>query len=455
MRGPRFLRLLLAVTGALATGALLAGPAAARDEGPPKPLTPGEPQPKPLTPSENPPKPLTPSEPPPVPAPIEVPMAPITPRMASVKPTEPVPGPPRKTPAKRQVKVKVMSFNINSITAAGVPVVAYPPPWFGRNGARDKRSADIIAGSGAEVVVIDEAFDSGAEEMAAELMSRGYRYQTPVVGETCPAEGKAGGGWNGTYGHCDNYIWEKNGGTMILSQLPILEKWQYIFKEGAESDNLSNKGVALVALEAPGGGVFWVAGTHLQSSDSSPFDPNGEFETIRKEQLLEMSSFIAARANVAKETVLVAGDLNVPVYYDRMAGAGGRLVMDWGEHLPALNLFTPLLTSPGGVSVNCVDNVIACGAQVLAPYKDGYQDSLDYLGYYAGTDADPGVRPLDQTPPRVIDTVRKEHNGYAESPSDHFPTWSRFTLGLAQEHVQKGGSTGPGGSGTGRDPDSN
>jgi endonuclease/exonuclease/phosphatase family metal-dependent hydrolase len=286
------------------------------------------------------------------------------------------------------------------------------------------------------VVVIDEAFDVGAEHMLDELKRNGYPHQTPLVGLKCPGEGKAGGGWNGTYGHCSNWPTVKNGGTVIISKLPILEDWQYVFREGAGFDKYANKGVALAAFEAPGGGVFWVAGTHLQSSDSSPFDPNGEYEKIRKEQLLEMSDFIAKRANVAKETVLVAGDLNVPVYYDEMYKAGGRLVMDWGQH-PALNLFTPLKSSPGGVSVNCRANHAACTAQIFDPYPTDYEDSLDYLGYYAGTDDHPGIRPLDQSPPQVIDKVDRIGH-YLMSPSDHFPTWSNFTLGIPEDSPQEG-----------------
>jgi endonuclease/exonuclease/phosphatase family metal-dependent hydrolase len=400
------LRVLLVCVAVAVLGLALGAPAGAQ-------------APEPIGPSAPPaPEPIGPSTPP-----APAPLSPSQPRDPIPRPMQPL------TPSTRRVEMTVMSYNINSLgSVAGVFKPLHYPEGV-TNASRDARSAKIIEQSLADVVIVDEAFDQPALDMAASLKDV-YPYQTPVVGRSCPdKDDRDQAGWNGTYGDCKNGLAFIRGGTMILSKLPILESWQYIFKNRASiwmpgigtawTDGMANKGVALVALRAPGGGVVWVAGTHLQSGDSA----NGRLEKIRMQQLQEMHDFIAQRANYTEEAVLLAGDLNIPIYHDGLDHYGGKLPLLLSDPF-TFNLFTTLKTSFNGVSVNCKTNRIACDSQGFAYDPPDYEDSLDYVGYVGAGKQGCCVEPVDMKSPWTL----LPPPTYDGSPSDHYPVASTFTL---------------------------
>jgi hypothetical protein len=413
----------LAALAAAGITALAAAPANAQDS---QPLTPLQPQPpQELQPQ---PQPLTPLQPQPQPRQVE-----------------PIPGPPpRRKQGTKRSQITVMSYNINSLgkVLGIIPPLHYPSGFS--NGVRDAAVAkwlrSLSQNDRPDVIVIDEAFDSDALNMADSLSDL-YPYQTDVVGRVCdPDDGKdKKKRWNGTYGACHDELAYIRGGTMILSKYNIREKWQYIYRNSTSAfadvgsarwDHFSNKGVALVAIDAPNGGVVWVAGTHLQSGDTLQSGSTYHYlENIRRMQLGEMVDFIKMRSNWTKEPVLMAGDLNIPIYLDGLSGAGGRMPIPVGDTQAYPNLFTSLKVEDGGsgVSVDCQANRIACDSQGEAYDPKDYQDSLDYVGYMSGTSA---AKPVDMTKPKTWQNTVLQYRGNKFAPSDHFPVSSTFTLDL-------------------------
>jgi endonuclease/exonuclease/phosphatase family metal-dependent hydrolase len=341
-------------------------------------------------------------------------------------------GTPKKARDEQHVKVKLASYNVNMIRGTN---------WDVPEDQRAEQILDVIKAFDPDVVVLDEVFTKTANDMVDALTeSSALKYRTPVVGRKC-----SGDGWDGTYGNCSSKIDVIRGGTVIVSKWPILQKYQYIYRSSYiwSWDYHANKGVALVQIAAPGGGNFWVAGTHLQASDSD-VDPKwgfpwGHYEQVRDSQLLELGQFIEQRADWTDEVVLIAGDLNVPVYIDKLnesdlwatrpdhfhPDGGGVVYYDNGGFY--LKLVTTLLGSEGGVSVDCLTNTHACLAQnKSAQYPPGYRDSLDYIGFLDNWGR---PVPLDMTPPVTErDAAWKSGAGY--SPSDHYPVMATFTLGF-------------------------
>lgn len=72
--------------------------------------------------------------------------------------------------------------------------------------------------------------------------------------------------WNTVSG---NYMGaRRNGGVVIISRWPILERHAYIYHHSAMPDCLENKGAVLVRIDK-GGKIYNVVGTHLQSGESN------------------------------------------------------------------------------------------------------------------------------------------------------------------------------------------
>lgn len=164
--------------------------------------------------------------------------------------------------------------------------------------------ADLISKAqyikGNDVVIFNEAFDSGAANRLFSNIKSAYPYQTPVLG-------RSRSGWDSTEGNYSSTTVE-NGGVAIVSKYPIKEKIQHVFQHGCGYDNYSNKGFVYIKIEKDGKNVH-VIGTHTQSED--PGCGVGHDRNIRAEQMKEISTFVKNKHIPKDEVVYIGGDLNV------------------------------------------------------------------------------------------------------------------------------------------------
>ncbi|KAG0211916.1 hypothetical protein BGX28_007198 [Mortierella sp. GBA30] len=100
----------------------------------------------------------------------------------------------------------------------------------------------------------------------------------------------------------------ENGGVLILSKWPMIQKHQFVYKGACGADWFSNKGFAYVILDYQGTKVH-VFGTHMQSDDSAC--TSGQAARYRGEALDAWRSYINSRNIPAGELVIMAGDFNI------------------------------------------------------------------------------------------------------------------------------------------------
>ncbi|KAG0309667.1 hypothetical protein BGZ98_009987 [Dissophora globulifera] len=170
------------------------------------------------------------------------------------------------------------------------------PNWGQRTRAQLIVDSDYIKGH--DVIVIEECWDS---DPCGILLNGLHPYQTPKVGQTKS-------GWDSTSGSYSSTSVE-NGGVVILSKWPILQKHQFIFKDACGADWFANKGFAYVQIAYQGIANIHVFGTHLQSDDSAC--ASGQAAKDRGSALDAWRSFIDSRNIPANELVIMAGDFNI------------------------------------------------------------------------------------------------------------------------------------------------
>lgn len=154
--------------------------------------------------------------------------------------------------------------------------------------------------NGMEVLIINEAFDNHASYELLKNLKQQFPYQTPVLG-------RSRSGWDRTEGSYSNYTLE-DGGVTVVSQYPIVEKIQHVYKHGCGFDNYSNKGFVYTKIKK-GDKFVHVIGTHTQSEDTSC--GTGRDRAIRAEQMQELSHFVKEKNIPADEVVYIGGDMNV------------------------------------------------------------------------------------------------------------------------------------------------
>ncbi|MBM7585503.1 phospholipase C [Bacillus pakistanensis] len=159
-------------------------------------------------------------------------------------------------------------------------------------------NADYIKGQ--DVVILNEVFDNEASNKLLNGLENDYPYQTPVLGRSTS-------NWDETLGSY-SYTTPEDGGAAIVSKWPIVEKIQYVYKDGCGADWLANKGFVYVKINK-NGHFYHVIGTHMQSEDERCSD--GEAASVRKAQMDEISGFIDQKDIPASEVVYIGGDLNV------------------------------------------------------------------------------------------------------------------------------------------------
>jgi len=161
------------------------------------------------------------------------------------------------------------------------------PRWLFNDGQipRTLRLPERIQGF--DVLVLSEAFDTRARHYLLSKLRCIYPHQTSVLGR----------------GH----VWKINGGVVVLSRWPIVQKKQIFFSNCSGTDCLSDKGVLYVKL-LKGKRYIHLFATHLQAWDML------ESRSTRKKQFNSLGDFIQKQSIPAFEPVLIVGDLNVDKY---------------------------------------------------------------------------------------------------------------------------------------------
>ncbi|KAG0235888.1 hypothetical protein BGW42_004534 [Actinomortierella wolfii] len=203
-----------------------------------------------------------------------------------------------------------------------------------------------------DVVIFQECFDSDPRGILVDGLKSQYPYYTNVIGQSQS-------GWDSSTGSYSNFVPE-NGGVMVMSKWPILEKHQHIYKQGCGPDYWGNKGFIYVKLNISGSTVH-VFGTHTQSTDSSCWTVTPE--KVRASQFAEMHEYIKNKNIPANELVVMGGDFNVI-----------RASSEYPSMLTALNANPPDLYKGHSATWDPKENEIA-----KYNYPDLAPEYLDYI----------------------------------------------------------------------------
>ncbi|WP_163510834.1 endonuclease/exonuclease/phosphatase family protein [Fodinicola acaciae] len=238
---------------------------------------------------------------------------------------------------------------------------------------RASLALQVIRDADADIVVLNEAFNRHSRALISQLT--GYSVT-------------AAAGGTGRRGYLSRMV---GSGIHVLSRLPILESYAHTYEayQPLTTDALSDKGVALLSFDVPGG--LWLAATHLQA------DERGHRHGVRLVQLAELRALVSAKAP-ADQPVLIAGDLNTEPADRRSANAAidGRIEPSGRLHAATYDGRNPLT-----------------GRRYAA-----YAEVLDYVGY------------LDETGRRPHPKISTETLVFppGREASDHYPVLARITV---------------------------
>eukprot|EP00297_Palpitomonas_bilix_P009793 CAMPEP_0113900894 /NCGR_PEP_ID=MMETSP0780_2-20120614/20943_1 /TAXON_ID=652834 /ORGANISM="Palpitomonas bilix" /LENGTH=285 /DNA_ID=CAMNT_0000893429 /DNA_START=245 /DNA_END=1098 /DNA_ORIENTATION=+ /assembly_acc=CAM_ASM_000599 len=173
-----------------------------------------------------------------------------------------------------------------------------------------------------------------------------------------------------------------DGGTIIVSRLPLLSSSSIVFEQGVFTDRLAAKGVVYARLKAPGrageqGGVVHAFNTHLQAS--YVFDKEGVAEKVRASQLQSLIAFVKeTTADLPSAPILLAGDFNIDA---RASATDGN--SDGAEYRQMLDMF-----EQGGLKLRDVK------AEVGEKEKKGEKHAVTFADVVGEGEA---TRPRDTT----------------------------------------------------------
>ena len=106
----------------------------------------------------------------------------------------------------------------------------------------------------------------------------------------------------------DGDIVEQDGGLMLLSRFPILERDQIVYRVCAAEDCLANKGALYAKIEIAQGVTYDVFLSHLQNAN--PLLSSGSERPTVQAQLDLLYSFIEAKRGTQQTPAVMMGDLN-------------------------------------------------------------------------------------------------------------------------------------------------
>ncbi|KAG6967244.1 hypothetical protein JG687_00004384 [Phytophthora cactorum] len=195
--------------------------------------------------------------------------------------------------SKVQERLAVLSMNIFCR-----PEGIHSGQWFKTGDYKDLRVALLLRKMAKfDVVILQEMFEAGPrhKRFVREAYAMGFRY------------------------HCGS-VWPRlldsrliDGGLLILSRYPIVERDQLAYSQGAGSDGICAKGVlyARIQLSPDLSDSLHVFTTHTQAGD------NKKDYSIRLSQLQEMHRFIARTIRDDPGVpVLITGDFNLDARHD-------------------------------------------------------------------------------------------------------------------------------------------
>ncbi|KAF9969366.1 hypothetical protein BGZ73_008297 [Actinomortierella ambigua] len=241
-----------------------------------------------------------------------------------------------------------------------------------------------------DIVLLQECFDYDPKEILVNGLKTQYPFYTSVLGQSKS-------GWDSSTGSY-SYAVPNNGGVMIMSKWPILEKHQHVYKNGCGPDYWCNKGFVYVKLNVSGSTVH-VFGTHAQSTDSSCWFATPE--NTRSSQFAELRNYIKDKNIPANELVLMGGDFNVI-----------RSSSEYPTMLTALNVNPPDVYLGHSFTWDTKENDMA-----KYNYPKDVPEYLDYIltdQSHAKTNTTQTALLVD-SPPYTIDG--EEWHDY----SDHYP----------------------------------
>ncbi|GAB9465645.1 hypothetical protein Gpo141_00003045 [Globisporangium polare] len=192
------------------------------------------------------------------------------------------------TGAIKRERVAVLSMNIFAR-----PEGIHSGKWFSDGDYKDLRVSLLLRKiRDFDIVILQEMFEVGVRQgrFIREARSMGFRYHCGSVWPSLT----------------DRYLID--GGLLILSRFPIVERGQHAYTQGSGSDGICSKGVlyARVQLSPDLGDSLHVFTTHTQAGDRVR-----EY-SIRAAQLREMQSFITRTIRDDRDApVLVTGDFNL------------------------------------------------------------------------------------------------------------------------------------------------
>ncbi len=144
--------------------------------------------------------------------------------------------------------------------------------------------------------------------------------QYDVVGlSECFADGERKRIWNALrdiYPHAplegpDEADIESDGGLLLMSRYPIIERQQTIYRQTVGDDSFANKGVLHARLQIPGlAAGFDVFLSHTQNPDATP--PGNALRALKK-QWAHLSAFVRAYSGPERPAILM-GDLNTDAF---------------------------------------------------------------------------------------------------------------------------------------------
>ncbi|KAF4041589.1 Endonuclease/Exonuclease/phosphatase family [Phytophthora infestans] len=195
--------------------------------------------------------------------------------------------------AKVQERLAVLSLNIFCR-----PEGIHSGQWFKTGDYKDLRVALLLRKmTKFDVVILQEMFEAGPRQkrFVREAYAMGFRY------------------------HCGS-VWPRlldsrliDGGLLILSRYPIVERDQLAYSQGAGSDGICAKGVlyARIQLSPDLSDSLHVFTTHTQAGD------NYKDYSIRLAQIQEMHRFVARTIRDDPGVpVLITGDFNLDARHD-------------------------------------------------------------------------------------------------------------------------------------------
>ncbi|NBI30186.1 sphingomyelin phosphodiesterase [Chengkuizengella marina] len=153
---------------------------------------------------------------------------------------------------------------------------------------------------GHDAVILNELYDNQTSETLLSKLKEEYPFHTPVLG-------RSKNDWDETLGYYSNYVPE-DGGVSIMSRWPIIEKIQYVYKNGCGIDYYSNKGFIYVKIQK-NDAYYHIIGTHAQANYTGC--GNGEEESVRSTQFQELRNFVIQKNIPDDEIVFIGGDFNV------------------------------------------------------------------------------------------------------------------------------------------------